>query len=739
MARSSFTCESCGVRVTAREVEEGGAFFDGEHCYCAICVARLMQKVRTAQRGRRGKTVGVVFQEGLTGAVDRTPSWLLYTIVAEAALAAILFVILLIPTKVELPGRDAEVLEETRVKSLLTDARVALDESGQAEDALSILKRADNLAVGTVWSHMVKEKIKQVRKLCDKEAKEAFRELERQYNALMLRNEYDFTIAALDRFPEKYRDTTYWKVDISRFRKKAEFAKEADRAFMEILAKAVPLRRAQKYEEAIGLLRTFPAQYAATHAASRVAQAIDEIIGERDRWTEMQKREQERQATDLEKKKRQQEEAQRRAAEAQQRRIAAEKARLAEEEARKREEEARREQTPQPEPEPEPEKEPEKTAIKVKGEWEEVKLAPGHARKFPYFSPRAYFVALERGAKGDKLYVPYPHKGKVSGFGVQDLTKSVMVDTDADGKPDKQLPADGGVVVLKISFEEGKEIPCAVEIKREGGQLHYRRYGWMAGRFKGTSIYIIDENSNAKYNEVRKDAIVVGKAKGATVFGHLVEIKGEFYQVEVAEDGSNLRLRPVELSMGKLSLAKGFKARGKLNYVVVLGQVRGSKQVVSFEFSGRGKPVTVPAGDYRIYAGKVSGPDRAEILIYGGPKAKNFTVEAGETAEPKWGVPGVIEFKYTLHKDGTLEIESTDLMLYGQLGERYMRWGPKQWLPRVQVKNAAGKVIVDRNFGHSSDFDHYNRFEYSVGTNATVKVRIIGEPKFLGHCESKWK
>ena len=39
MARVSYTCESCGVRVTLKEVDEGGAFFDGEP------VRHVIQKV----------------------------------------------------------------------------------------------------------------------------------------------------------------------------------------------------------------------------------------------------------------------------------------------------------------------------------------------------------------------------------------------------------------------------------------------------------------------------------------------------------------------------------------------------------------------------------------------------------------------------------------------------------------------------------------------------------------------
>ena len=122
MTQDPHTCESCGIRVTLKDVEEGGAFNDGEHCYCAICVARLMQKVRTAQRGGKVKTVGIVFQEGLLDTHVRMPSWLLFTVIAEGVLAAILLVILLVSPVAKLPGSNPVVQKEVRIKVLLADA-----------------------------------------------------------------------------------------------------------------------------------------------------------------------------------------------------------------------------------------------------------------------------------------------------------------------------------------------------------------------------------------------------------------------------------------------------------------------------------------------------------------------------------------------------------------------------------------------------------------------------------------
>jgi hypothetical protein len=738
MAKKFYTCESCGIGVNAREVEEGGAFLDGEHCYCAICVARLMQKVRTAQRGGKARTVGIVFQKGFGGEGPRVPTWLLYTIVAQAALAAILLVVALIPTTVKLPQSDQIVKDEVEIKGLLAQAEAALAAGGKAQEALSILKRTQNLALGTPWTYLVEDRLKQADKLFREEATSHFINVEKLYKTHMVKSEFGMALSSLEKFPKEHRGSSYWKVDIAKLRKDAQFCQEANQAYRELIARAEMLRRTQKYDEAIEALRSFPSKYAGTPAEAAVLKQTEDIAAQRQRWIDMKKGEKEEQdamAARLEEKRRKQQEQTRKAMEEIKRRAEEARQRAKEEEARRREEEEKKEK-PEPGPEPKPEQ---VTAVKVLGPWEEVKLTPAHENKFPFLTPRPDLKPLEQGAKKEVLILPYPHKGKVSGFSVKDYQKYITVDTDADGKHDKQLPADGGVVVLKISHVKDSELKCAVEIKREGERLQYQRYGWMEGRFKGVRIGIIDENSNTKYNESGKDAIITGKGKGAAVLENLIEIKGKFYEISVEEDGSKLRLRPVELATGKLHMTRGFKAGGKLDYVVVLGQVKGSKHLVSFELSGQRRSVSVPAGQYFIYAGSVSTRDGSRVCIWGGPKAKDFNVEEGKTAAPKWGAPGVIEFEYTLHTSGHLEIEDNKIHLYGQLGERYIDWGPKQWLPRVQVKDQAGKVIMNMPFPHTSDFEDYYLFKELLPVNKKLKVRITGDPKFLGRCESKWK
>lgn len=745
MAQQAYTCESCGTGVTPKEVAEGGAYFDGEHCYCAICVSRLMQKVRTAQRGGRVKTTGIVFQKGLVPVSSRTPNWLLYTIVGEALLAAILLVVLLIPTEIELPGRDAVVQEEAKIKTLLAQADEVLAEPERVQEALSLLERANNLAAGTAWTHLVRERLDKADKLREDEARESYIEVEKLYNAQMDKGEFDLALSVLEQFPQEYRDTAYWKVDIGGLRTKAEFGKEANKAYMDILARVIPLTRTQNYDAAIELLRAFPDKYAATPASSRVSEKLDEVTDQRDKLVEMKRKEQEQRETmaaQLEKTRREREERFQREAEERDRRRAAAEARRVEEEARKREEEARRAEQEKKEPGVEPEEEPEPVAVGPKGKWEEVKLAHENAAEFPFRTHQPDLAPLKRSAMGgDVLFLPYPHEGKLSGFGVKELEDSIVVDSDADGKADKQLAKEGGFVVLKISYEEKKEVSCAIEIINDGERLQYRRHGWQTGRYKGVSISVIDENSNAEYNEIGKDAVVFGNSKCAAVLGNVVEIKGKLYEMEVQKDGSSLRLRTIELPAGQLFLMKSYKGRGKVNYLVVYGTVKidKDKYVVSFELSGQRKALEVPAGEYYIRAGEVMGPGNAKIQIRSSPKSKKFKVKAGKLAAYDWGAPGVFDFKYTLHKDGTLRVRPSEVFLYGPLGERYRGWGPKMIVPRVQVMNEAGKIIADQPFPHTSDYEDYYVFEYLVPVKEKLKVRIVGDAKFLGPCESEWK
>jgi hypothetical protein len=208
----------------------------------------------------------------------------------------------------------------------------------------------------------------------------------------------------------------------------------------------------------------------------------------------------------------------------------------------------------------------------------------------------------------------------------------------------------------------------------------------------------------------------------------------------VAEDGSKLRLRPVKLATGSLSLTKGFNGKGELTYAVVLGTARSKgSPFVSFELSGEKRPVVVPVGEYFIRYGEVTVPKKGSIGIWGGPQTKNFEVKEGKTVTPKWGAPGKIEFKYTLHTDGNVEVSTADIDLYGVLGEEYYGFNPRIFLPRVQIMDEKGKVVMDKSFEHTPEADTYYTFKESVGAGKKVKVRIVADAPFLGPCESEWK
>jgi len=298
------------------------------------------------------------------------------------------------------------------------------------------------------------------------------------------------------------------------------------------------------------------------------------------------------------------------------------------------------------------------------------------------------------------------------------------------------------VVVLKISYEKDKELPCAVELHRDdAGKIEYRRYGWVAGRFKGETIAVIDENSNSKYNELKKDAVVVGKkAKAAAMLANVIKVKDDFYEIEVAEDGSKLRLREIKLDTGKLSLTKGFNGKGELSYVVILGTAKAKgSPFVSFELSEEKRPVALPVGEYFIRYGEVTVANKGSVGIWGGKETKNFEIKKGKSIAPKWGGPGRIEFKYTLHTDGNVEVSTADIDVYGILGEEYYSFNPKIFLPRVQIMDEKGKVVMDKKFEHTPELDAYYTFKESVGAGKKVKVRIVADAPFLGHCESKWK
>jgi hypothetical protein len=267
----------------------------------------------------------------------------------------------------------------------------------------------------------------------------------------------------------------------------------------------------------------------------------------------------------------------------------------------------------------------------------------------------------------------------------------LSVDTNGDGKVDKQVKGAYGFLVLKAKDSAGEPLEYAVRFKVDQKVYKYASSGVMRGRLNGESVLLIDQNNNGTYNEVGVDAMVVGKSKAASFVSKVVNLKGELFEVSISDDGKSMEARPFAGESGTLDLRSGFKAKGKLESAVV----KSADGQYSFNL-GDGS-MNVPAGDYTIaygLAGKAS-----ETVTIGTGKMSPVNVKAGRETALTWGGPIIADFPYS--RDGlAVKVEPASVKFYGKAGEEYTDFLPQGQSPKFLVyEERTEKLLKTGRFG----------------------------------------
>ena len=166
--------------------------------------------------------------------------------------------------------------------------------------------------------------------------------------------------------------------------------------------------------------------------------------------------------------------------------------------------------------------------------------------------------------------------------------------------------------------------------------------GYYAGKVdiggKKRQVELIDENVNGTFNDRAADmsdsdcVTVEGDKVGQRYLGKMLEVDGQFYQIEVARDGAFIKLQKAEN--------------------VVLGQVRVPETISEFVAFGENghfvrKPAkgefTLPAGKYRIQDWKIDRKDDKgaawELRAYNFNDSARFEVAAAKPVSLEVGEP----------------------------------------------------------------------------------------------------
>ncbi|MFH1423091.1 MAG: hypothetical protein ABIH42_10320 [Planctomycetota bacterium] len=747
-------CNSCGKKVTPAEIEKGRAFGDEELTYCANCVSNVLKKVREIQdkthtdpKAADKTNAAGVYLIPPTIEKKKLPRWILCVCAAEVIIVLILLYSVAFPYHIPYPTTvDENILAEQEIRTLIAELDISINKTGPSLELIQRYKEAIEKACSSAWAHELRRRMEKVSKEYDKASEEIITKVRTAFNNAIEKENYQLAGLEIDNFPAEFKNYEKCREQINLMRQIINILVEAKNECYSIIEKADAFVRKNCESEALRALDSFPDKYKETVYAEQINKKKKEITDYFAEIAAQQAAEEKRKKEEEEKKRREEEE--RKAKEEEQKRLAEENKRAEEErkkaeELKQKEEQAKQKPDKQTSPKPVDKKEPDD---KKDESWTEIEMKHVTQKNFPFVTPVPELSRLESGPEATTTlrFLPLPNEGRKSGLGVNDRISKIEVDGDGDGNFESKLPADGGIVTVKLSYaeEEGESL-YTVRIIRQGGSILYCRHSFTAGRFNNTNIFLIDEDNNGIFNDTGVDAIVVGNNTYACTLTEVIMINEQLYEVKASKTGRNLSLRPFTASkLGKLDLVSGFKAKGKLVYGLVFGVITDKDEnqyTASFDLAHYPKGLDIPVGTYKLFSAGVGLGNKMSARIIASDDCKQIAVTESELTKINWGHPVKVNFSHNIDTNGNLSIRPETIRMYGAFGEEYRDWDVDDFSPMIQIRNERGKIILSGAFSKTNDGKDWNVFESLVPTNTKIFIRVYGKVKFLGEVSSEWK
>src|ERR1035437_2809322 len=302
------------------------------------------------------------------------------------------------------------------------------------------------------------------------------------------------------------------------------------------------------------------------------------------------------------------------------------------------------------------------------------------------------------------------------------LYDRVYFDSTGNGRLDDKTPVGTSRSDQYTAYFE----PVRVVFKGEDGPITYHlilrfmQYGagevnllassggYYAGKVdiggKKRSIELIDGNVNGTFNDRSADmsdsdrVMVEGDKVGERYLGKMIEVDGQFYQIEVARDGAFIKLQKAEN--------------------VVLGQVRVPETINEFMAFGENghfvrKPVkgefSLPVGKYRIQEWKIERKDEKgaawELSAYNFNDSARFEVAEAKPVSLEVGEPmrAVMEAQEPQTRPGSRDVTKQlmfSLRFQGRYGEtlQIMKGNQRPRGPRLTPTSLDGTYRYTNTF-----------------------------------------
>jgi hypothetical protein len=280
---------------------------------------------------------------------------------------------------------------------------------------------------------------------------------------------------------------------------------------------------------------------------------------------------------------------------------------------------------------------------------------------------------------GGGVALDLPHFGKTAdGKNRPALTARlnrdfIWVDLNGDGKTtsdETHRIGESGhsdAFTTTLHYEDGTSAPYCFCFKSIVDKEQYAllRMGSRVTALHDKRVILLDENGNGKFNDVGKDAVIVGDLP-VTLLGKHIAIGDKLYEMLVHAAGTLVEVRPAaEMDTGTIDFFENHEPSQKAEtlriHTLIVTGADGS-----FAFDAAHKKLKAPAGAYDFTFGLF---ERAKEMVYmrKGDKT-SFVVIPGKTTSPKWG--GEITARFDVQSDGA-EVTMSPPAFYGIGSEEY--------------------------------------------------------------------
>lgn len=300
------------------------------------------------------------------------------------------------------------------------------------------------------------------------------------------------------------------------------------------------------------------------------------------------------------------------------------------------------------------------------------------------------------------VLLPAPAQREVAGgiaiahggtFAAQSDGELLRADLDGDGELEALVEGETGFLTLRSAGADGAEYRYSVRLERRPNQpWTWTTGGGMAGELNGTQVLFLDQNLDGDYADFGEDAMVVGKDHAASFLSRVVSVDGALYSIALSADGSALSYAPYSGPSGTLDLAAEFQSKAKLDAAVVVN----ADSSLSFSLARARGGLIVPAGEYRLFSGRIALGESSASIAAGASRA--ILVSAGQRTAPVWGGP--VRAEFGVQRSGaSVAFAPWDIWFYGCLGEEYTQFLPLGESPLFTVKErATGAALVTARF-----------------------------------------